>query len=228
MTFASIVLRTRMAILLLGFAATLASAAAPEKSCADCHATIRGVSAAKIPHADGAFGCDSCHVDHMKSTDASKSRYKLLTSAPGELCQTCHADLLEGKEFAHEPAKKDCTLCHDPHAAAAKRLRAESNALCLECHSTSNQARFEADAPVQLFGGQVTLAAKPFANLHLLALKNDRGHPVSHHPVQRKADAEWPAVNCSTCHTPHGANASALLTTKENETTAALCQRCHK
>lgn len=218
-----------MAILLFGCAATLASAvAAPaEKSCADCHATIRGVAASKIPHADGTFGCDSCHVDHTKSPDASKSRFKL-TSAPGELCQSCHADLLAGKEFAHEPAKKDCTLCHNPHEPAAKRLRAASNALCLECHSTSNQPKFEADAPAQLFGGQVTLTPKPFENLHLLALKNDRGHPVSHHPVLRKADAEWPAVSCSTCHTPHGANSSALLTTKENETTAALCQRCHK
>jgi len=143
------------------------------------------------------------------------------------LCATCHAEVAT-KEFVHEPVKKDCTLCHDPHTSLKEGLRAQGNALCLECHLDAAKSKFETDGPVKLFNGKVALPPRYFPNLQLLALSNDRGHPVSNHPVLRSQDSDWPEVTCLACHTPHGADKSASLLVHESQDTYAMCQRCHK
>jgi predicted CXXCH cytochrome family protein len=143
------------------------------------------------------------------------------------LCTTCHAEVAT-KEFVHEPVKKNCTLCHNPHTGLREGLRAQGNTLCLECHSEAGKSKFETDGPVKLFQGQVTLPPRYFPNLQLLALRNDRGHPVANHPVLRSQDADWPEVTCMVCHKPHGADKSPALLVHESDDTYALCQRCHQ
>jgi predicted CXXCH cytochrome family protein len=170
-------------------------------------------------------GCETCHIDHGQSLAGSSSHY--LKATPTELCVTCHKGVV-AKEFMHDPVRKDCTLCHDPHADLKTGLRAQSNALCLECHSEASKSKFENAGSVKLFGGRVTVPPRYFENLHLLSLANDRGHPVSNHPVLRQKDAEWPAVSCIVCHKPHGADKSASLLVTETETFESLCQECHK
>ncbi len=143
----------------------------------------------------------------------------------GSACGSCHANVT-AKEFVHEPARMACTLCHDEQQPS--RLHAEGNALCLECHSTDAQKKFESDQAVVLFGGKVKLTPKPFRELHLLALANDRGHPVSNHPVLKKADKDSPAIACLTCHNPHGTNHNSYLLVTDVVSPVSLCQRCHK
>ena len=201
-----------------------ASAWADDATCLGCHKAVRQAAAGRFSH--GAVGCASCHTEHGPNPGKTAGDHLLISKPPG-LCAGCH-DKVMNKEFSHEPTKSDCTICHNPHAGTAADLRADSNAICLECHSTANRSKFETDSPVKLFGGQVTLPARPFQNLRLLELRSDRGHPVSNHPVNRPADANSPAVRCTTCHDAHSANNSAAFLVTETETAAPLCQRCHQ
>jgi len=193
--------------------------------CLGCHAKLAAkIGAAPWKHtplAKDPGACLDCHNPHA-------STLKALAKAPVvAMCQKCHAETGK-KEFVHDPVKSDCTLCHDPHAGLKAGLRAESNALCLECHSTASQSKFEAKGSTLLFGGQVTLPPHYFQNLKLIDLNNDRGHPVANHPVLWKQDPEWPALSCTVCHNPHGADKSASLLVTESETFVSLCHRCHK
>lgn len=193
--------------------------------CLSCHSALRD-QLKSAPHthtllASGPDNCTSCHTPH------TSNRKGLTIAARPNLCLTCHPDTGK-KEFAHEPAKRDCLLCHGPHGGLNNNLRAESNALCLECHSLAAKAKLEADAPLSLFGGQVQVPPRSFENLKLIDLRNDRGHPVSNHPVLRSEDKDGPAVSCTVCHAPHGANNSASLLVTETEVAVTLCQRCHK
>lgn len=208
-------------------AVSAATAGADDAACLGCHAliqkTIQGAAATGTAHPAVAMGCATCHVDHGANPAKGERYLKVSGSA---LCQTCHAGMLE-KEFTHAPAKRDCTICHNPHGGTRASLRAESNGLCLECHSSTANSKFNEGSPVSLFGGQVNLPAGTFAGLPLLALNEDRGHPVSNHPVLRAADKTWPAVSCTGCHNPHGANNNPALLRNEEET-FLLCLRCHQ
>jgi predicted CXXCH cytochrome family protein len=221
-------------IALVTLVASAAWALTKTQECLDCHAALQNPVTNSVSHAvnhgSTAFDCANCHLDHKAQSDANPSvklSQPYLIAARQQLCQTCHNEITH-KTFVHEPAKLDCTICHNPHGEAAASLRAESNALCLECHSTASKSKFEAGGPVTLFGGQVTLSVRLFGELKLVDLTNDRGHPVSNHPVRRPQDAHWPAVSCVGCHSPHGADHSSTLLVTESETFVSLCQRCHK
>lgn len=215
-----------LAALFLGLIVLRPAGAADDKACLGCHSMMQAMLSKSSVHPAMTLGCTTCHVDHTQSTAAAGETH-YLKAAPAELCVTCHAEIVQ-KEFVHAPAKQDCTLCHNPHANLQEGLRAQSNALCLECHSDTGKAKFEADGPVKLFGGAVTAPSSYFQSLRLLSLPNDLGHPVSNHPVLRKGDAQWPALGCTTCHKPHGADKSKSFLVTESETFESLCQRCHQ
>ena len=210
----------------VAFALCFGRAHADDKACLDCHQMIQAIVNKGQIHPAMAMGCQTCHTDHRQSSTNPAGHY--LKSAPSTLCLSCHPDIVK-KEFVHEPVKRDCTLCHSPHASLQEGLRAQSNALCLECHSDASKSKFEASGPVKLFDGRVTIPPHYFENLPLLALRDGRGHPVSNHPVFWKEDANWPALSCTVCHKPHGADKTAsLLVTEDANYFETLCQRCHK
>jgi len=200
-------------------------ATADDTACLGCHAMIQENASNGSSHTAMGLGCGACHTDHTLPLSAKTGKPYLTAAAP-VLCEGCHAGI-SNKEFVHQPVKDDCSLCHNLHGASKAGLRAESNALCLECHASGSKSKFETSGPVGLFNGQVTAPADYSRNLQLLALSNDRGHPVSNHPVMRKQDKDWPAVSCMVCHKAHSANRSAVLLVTESETSESLCQRCH-
>lgn len=200
-------------------------AVADDKACLGCHAMIQTILSKGNSHPAMALGCATCHTDHTQGAGNVAGHY--LNAVPADLCVRCHAEVTK-KEFVHEPVKKDCTVCHSPHAGLKEGMRAQFNALCVECHSEASKSKFETNGSVKLFDGKVTIPAHYFENLQLLALQNDRGHPVSNHPVQRTADANWPAISCTVCHKPHGADKSASLLVTETANFEPLCQRCHQ
>jgi predicted CXXCH cytochrome family protein len=213
-----------VALVLIAFG--VAQTAADDKACLGCHRIMQAILSKDKVHPAMAQGCGTCHTDHIQSPSAGRGGH-YLTAAPAELCITCHPKVVK-KEFVHEPARKDCTLCHDPHLGLKDGLRAQSNALCLECHADGSKSKFETEGPIKLFDGRITVPPRYFENLQLLSLPDDRGHPVSNHPVLRPADADWPEVTCTTCHKPHGTDKSAALLVTETESFEPLCQRCHK
>lgn len=203
----------------------LAIASVDDKICVGCHESVQALITNGSIHPAMAMGCGTCHIDHTQTSRTGNTHY--LTADISVLCTTCHAEAVT-KEFVHEPVKRDCTLCHNPHLDLKAGLRAQGNALCLECHLEAEKSKFETDGPMKLFNGKVTLPPRYFRNLRLLALSNDRGHPVANHPVLRSPDAEWPEVTCVACHKPHGADKSASLLVHESDDTYSMCQRCHK
>jgi predicted CXXCH cytochrome family protein len=200
-----------------------------KRQCESCHvAAVNGVAKLKAETSAVCLGCHQNQKPHggscVECHEPHASNRKFLMASPGaSLCSRCHAAVAK-KEFVHEPAKSDCTLCHNPHGG----LRAEGNALCLECHSVDSKSKLEAPDRLTLFGGQITLPAQHFRDLKLLELTNDRGHPVANHPVLSKADGKTSALSCLTCHNPHGADNSAPMLVTESPTMTSLCQRCHK
>lgn len=181
-----------------------AGGAPVDEVCLGCHAQLRAAATAKNLHPAMNGGCGLCHVEHGENPTPKSGEF-FPAGKVTELCNSCHAETA-AKEFVHEPAARDCTICHDPHASGRRMLKAaEPNELCLRCHLAGEK------------GAEKTIT-----------VSEGRGHPLSNHPVLRKQDKEWPAISCLTCHVPHSANKSRQLLVTETESFESLCLRCHK
>lgn len=99
--------------------------------CKECHG---GLLKQKELH-PVAEECAGCH-EYTETKDAAEVK---LTSAPPELCLTCHSDKqedFEKKKFKHAAAEADCTLCHNPHSTDEPALlKDKANQLCFMCHT---------------------------------------------------------------------------------------------
>ena len=158
---------------------------------------------------------------------------------PVSICLGCHTDVadLEKKPVHHQPAfGQGCAVCHEPHGSArAKLLRAEGNALCLECHGKDSvPQRLEAQHLITIFDGKVRLPEDYFDKnkAYVLPLRYNLGHPVSRHPV---ADVMDPTniqkvknkLSCVRCHQPHAGGQPQLLV-KDQQNNMAFCDNCHR
>jgi predicted CXXCH cytochrome family protein len=114
-------------------------------------------------------------------------------------------------------------------------LRAEGNALCLECHGPDSQPqKLEAERVFTIFNGAVKLPDDYFRKnrVPLLPLRFGFGHPVDGHPVSDVADPKDVtkvrfAMSCLTCHQPHASLKPGLLV-KDQENNMTFCDTCHK
>src|SRR5208337_1919526 len=106
--------------------------------CLECHGDK---AKGKAVHTAIATGCMSCHEIRVNK---DVTRVKLITTTPSALCFTCHGDKnpADIKGTVHEPAKRDCLKCHDPHSSDTQfqLLKPTSGGakenLCLTCHTT--------------------------------------------------------------------------------------------
>ncbi|MBI4376168.1 MAG: DmsE family decaheme c-type cytochrome [Elusimicrobia bacterium] len=190
-----------------------------DKACETCHgpgsahaaaagdrndpgfATIKHAS--KLPPADSAQLCLSCHKDNevnywgvsahkqaglscveCHSVHQAKER-KNLKVGTTETCLKCHKEQKIGLNLpSHHPIREGkitCAGCHNPHGGASGNLRAATaEELCFKCHAEK---------------------AGPFT--------------YEHPPV---------VEDCSICHTPHGSLTDKLL----KQRMPSLCLNCHK
>ena len=165
--------------------------------CAGCHGKDK--TSHEVLHAPVKAGdCIACHTPHV-------SENKGLLSADGTaLCFKCHKDREEEfkRKYIHEPAAKNCTICHDPHGSATVnhlRNRKDKDGnyipveqpvkeLCLGCHSGQ-----DSDIAYQIEHAK-----------------------VAHDPVAKG--------QCTICHTPHSTNHGKQLKAPLNE----ICFTCHQ
>jgi predicted CXXCH cytochrome family protein len=167
---------------------------------------------------------------------AGKPDFKLKRGAEGANCLVCHNQFQEqlAKHFVHTPVKsKQCTGCHNPHAAEhGKLLDADRNRVCLTCHAevVPAQARSEHKPVAE---GKCVLCHDPHASSNQNQLLK-AGAALCAGCHQQLADgaakAKFPHAplqksGCVACHEPHGsAKASKLL----KADVPALCVSCHK
>ncbi|RJQ47318.1 MAG: hypothetical protein C4538_05325 [Nitrospiraceae bacterium] len=164
--------------------------------CSGCHG--KEYNSHNVLHEPVKAGdCIACHMPHV-----SQSK-KLLLDSGNNLCFKCHKERKAEFEntFIHEPVKKDCTICHDPHGSETLdhlRNRKDENGnyipvkqpikeLCLDCHRKLDPE---------------------FAN----QIENGK---YRHDPVDK--------TECTSCHTPHSTNNKQLMKLPISD----VCYSCH-
>jgi len=188
-------------VLALGGAARAAEHPVELTKDADCASCHEDKTKGKYVHSAIAMGCTTCHE---VKTEKGASTVNLV-SPKNQLCFTCHAKEAKQEDTKHGPWDKGlCVLCHDPHTSAfPKQLRAQGNALCLECHAAG---RGELPETVKLFNSQEVPRAD-LAGIRRLRLTpdSDRGHPFDNHPIAKLDDPTRPGekMSCLSCHVPH-------------------------
>ncbi len=164
--------------------------------CAGCHGyntTNQEVTHTPVESGD----CIACHTPHV-------SQYKGLLTDPGsELCLNCHTVRKEEFEsrYIHEPVRKDCTLCHDPHGSSAIfHLRGPRD---------KNGRYIKSDHPIR---DLCLLCHKKLSPQVAGRIVNSK---VKHDPVMKD--------RCIVCHTPHSTNYVKQLRAPMKK----ICFSCH-
>jgi predicted CXXCH cytochrome family protein len=189
--------------------------------CLECH---EDKTKGEHVHTAISMGCTSCHeVKVDKDTT-----FVELNAPKEELCFSCHEK--SKAQVQHGPyAKGGCVLCHDPHVTEFdNHLRAEGNALCLECHL---DRRVSGD-PVQLFKASQLMPASDFAEIPKIGLDPTLkfGHPMGNHKVAGAPDLLHPGktMTCLTCHENHASTREKLVRDAElSGKKMDVCDACH-
>jgi predicted CXXCH cytochrome family protein len=137
----------------------------------------------------------------------------------------------------HQPAfGQGCGTCHTGHGGNNDHLlRAQGNALCLECHGPeSAPQKDEAEKMLTIFNGAVKLPDDYYQKnkVAILPLRYGLGHPVEYHPVSDVMDPSNASkvktpLSCLSCHQAH-ASAQPDLLVKDQQNNMAFCDNCHK
>ena len=177
--------------------------------------------------------CVDCHSPH------ASRQPKLLRSAGGELCLTCHEDQAgdEGDTVRGAMSWIGCHSCHLPHGGSEDHLlRASGNDLCNGCHLQS-RVKVDRNDAVRLSGGFV-LRGERARDLNVIDLDPflRKNHPIPEHPVSGLIDGKGRTevakslvgqeMTCRLCHEPHSAPSPQLFTW-EAKTQTELCIACH-
>ncbi len=200
-----------------------------DQLCEKCHAPDEG----KHPHGPYAEKeCAACHQPH-ESNNAGLLR----GGEASEFCYTCHAQtkyVMANALFVHDPARKNCMICHDSHTSDfEKHLNKPIEQLCLDCHtglgeaingaSTPHAAVFTGEScanchdphasgrPKLLRDRQTTLCL----SCHNQPVKAEDGRmiPDMTASVSGKHFLHGPVESgdCSACHNVHGSTHTRLL-----------------
>ncbi len=198
--------------------------------CVMCHEDEeKKIQTAKVQHPGAQGDCTDCHNPHAGRTPG------FLQPDAVAACLACHTQQAEeGKEaHAHAPAFEwGCAICHEPHGGANTHLlRANNtNALCLECHGPDTRPeKLSGTQMVSLFNGKVKVREAYFRNIPILPLQYGLGHPTRAHPVSDVINPKTKtpvAMNCLSCHQPHGGTRPGRLVKNQNDD-MNFCKSCH-
>jgi len=205
-----------------------------KKACLSCHADFTQKLAKPFVHTAVQSGeCSSCHDPHVSSHG------KLLSADTGQLCASCHGQVIPGnaKSVHKVVADGECEKCHDPHASEhAAILLAKGDALCFGCHqdvqAAVGAAKFK-HSPVRQ-GCQTCHAPHGSEQSASLLRAGVPGLCVRCHkpgtPAFLARHMNYPvgATNCTSCHDPHGSNQPAMLLNNVHAPVASqTCSACH-
>ena len=210
--------------------------------CLECHADK---AKGKNVHTAVATGCTSCHEVRVNK---DVTRVKLTTTTASALCFTCHADKnpADIKGTVHNPAKRDCLKCHDPHQSDNKfqlvkaSSGGEKDNLCLGCHTIGLNTPEKGSRHIALDMGCETChvthktgePGKIEFDYHLTkappALCIDCHDPKDAALQKTHQDQPFGTANCVQCHDPHQSKAPKLLAKFTHPPFADnQCEVCH-
>lgn len=119
-----------------------------------------------------------------------------------DFCLSCHTKKWDefSKDYKHEPAIEDCTICHNPHKSNLKYLlKEESKTLCLKCHESDikdNRIHSKLEK-------NCTECHNPHASEYELLLRKG-GHDICllcHTTIEQEKLKKAPTIKeCKSCH----------------------------
>jgi predicted CXXCH cytochrome family protein len=195
--------------------------------CGFCHVGQQAGRYVHQPIADGR--CVDCHDPH-----GAANREMVRAETVGELCASCHASVIRGREHAHGPvASGNCSACHNSHASDfPSLLTGEGHDFCTGCHKEMGQQLEQVTFVHQPARGDCLRCHASHASDHVMQLKDSPLNLcISCHPRVRdeavNADHRHTVVvageACMNCHTAHGSDLSRLL----HDHPIQGCLECH-
>jgi predicted CXXCH cytochrome family protein len=205
--------------------------------CHDAHGSENaGMLTGRHVHAPFAQGsCDACHLAPF----AGRTR---LRARDNTLCEECHGETVSGEESAGQHGalearggRAGCLNCHDPHLSENRYLLlAVGPAVCRGCHQ---EVVAGAEAPT----GHAAAAddcltchlQHASARDHLLSEAPETLCGMCHDPGDeelRRAHlgADPAGLDCTECHSPHGAGQPLLLARVVHAPLLDGCDLCHE
>jgi predicted CXXCH cytochrome family protein len=183
--------------------------------------TAAAQTPANWPTIDGEISCITCHAirEHCDRTLTRPDENPLLLRGftpqdRRDWCTTCHT-AGSGGFNPHERLVSDgvesgdpCLFCHtevldippDGQRTFDAALRAESSALCMNCHAPhwdfSPRGHLQREVPAPMHEWMVTQEVQLHGSLHLTGRVGEERHPA----LLPLGDGE---VTCYSCHNPH-------------------------
>ncbi len=158
----------------------------------------------------GEEACKDCHGDsYVQYPHVANSRYQI------KMCPECHKSAGRRKfnefkqtlHYINHPHNFSCVSCHNPHTlqrakqlGSAKRLIAQDNGMCRDCHDSDQRY------------GQFTTRPRPDL--------------VEVHKWQPNPELHWKSVRCIDCHTPpseRGGTSHVILGKDKAERDCVVC-----
>jgi predicted CXXCH cytochrome family protein len=210
--------------------------------CLECHSDK---NQGKAVHSAMATGCLSCHEIRVTK---DITRVKLTATTPRKLCLSCHSDkdASQIQGHVHEPAVRDCLICHDPHVSNNKNqlLKATSGEkkdnLCLTCHTQGLNVSEKGSRHAALdmgcetchtthkTGADPTLENRFHLTKAAPALCVDCHDPKDAALQKSHRNQPFGTANCLQCHDPHQSAAPKLMAKFQHSPFAdKSCEMCH-
>jgi len=199
-------------------------------------------------HSAVAQGCDKCHQTNGNAHPSAGVIGFAFPEEIPQLCQKCHQDKKEllKSESVHNPFKKNCIRCHNPHGSNEEHLLHSSPPdLCYKCHDYIQEV-----VETSKMTHQAVLIKKKCINCHsphassqdknllqeeksLCLSCHDRTYPketgdiLNIKQIIENSRVKHGAIEkngCTACHDPHGSDNAKLLIKEIPK----LCLKCHK
>ncbi|MEW5702009.1 MAG: cytochrome c3 family protein [Candidatus Zixiibacteriota bacterium] len=201
-------------------------------SCHDPHAAPVGTAALlkRVEHQPfQARTCNSCH--------SAGATHKI--KGDRALCGKCHAATLaeiDGNPVPHLAMadSAQCMACHSPHVGDTPALLRQSGfAVCLGCHPTVSLTRTHVHPPAKEncatchtpHGGSNARLLTDDDIMELCLTCHEDASKTHFHPMGGAVkDPRGDPLVCTSCHSPHSSDNTALLL---GDPGRELCVRCH-
>lgn len=166
------------------------------------------------------------------------AKHPRLVSLESTRCDTCHADLLEGK-VVHPPVELDCTTCHDVQIGDDRTrvaLMDREPALCILCHDElEEKVAAEVATPHFPVTDSCLTCHDPHSSdqKHVLVTPLQDLCGLCHDFADLQevhGDQLTDATDCASCHQPHGSDNDRMLLASQLHPPFAegSCEGCHR